>query len=131
MWCATGAFTGRTAASDAKQNDDRIRAILQDAIAPASVSVSMEAQDAKDELQRGQRVMTAVAERVAKARAADIRRVRERLTMLLRPVVDEDFTDDELEGLANAMMATMATLGGDDIRAIFQSEAPLPTCDLW
>lgn len=60
-----------------------------------------------------------IIERTAHERTRQIEGVREKIKMLLRPVVDDDMGDQELEGLANALMAAMAVLGGGDVMSLY------------
>lgn len=64
-------------------------------------------------------VAKAVIDKTAKIRTEQIDNVRDRIKTLLRPVVDDDMGDQELEGLSNALMAAMAVLGGGDVMAIY------------
>lgn len=120
-WCTTEAFKAKAATFTRPAMPDRDPvSVNMESVAKADLEREVKRLTAlAAERSMETKVMAAVAERVAVARAEEIRQVRRRLMSLLRPVVDDDFTDEELEGLANAMMATMATLGGNDVKAIF------------
>lgn len=60
-----------------------------------------------------------VLELATQRRAEQVREVRQRVLTLLRPVVEEDMSEGELQSLAHALMAQMAPLGGTDIEGLY------------